>query len=472
MIRNRLLAVAAAGVCGLLLAVGSVVSSADAMGGFQASSYDDDIANAKDRQTKLAKEIEELEAALENTDAEIVEAAKKLAETEAKIPAAQQELDEATEALDAALVEQQLVADKLEAAEAQDRAITQQIEADEDRIGELQDIVAELARAQYQGVGDDEALSLVFGSATSEEFIDRFAADHNAARVQSNALADVEEIAAVNRNRGSRQEAVREYIVELKAEADALVELTTRLRAEAQAKRDELDRIVDEQKRITAELEAKRDEVLEQQRDLTAKQDAVMAEIKELVEKKLAEEAERKRREEEARRKAEEEARRKAEEEAAAAAGSGSSSSGSTSSGTGSSLTKGALAYPTALKYITSSYGMRFHPVLQYWRLHAGTDFRAYCGTPILAARSGTVIWATYQPGFGNQVMLDHDIVGGKVLMTSYNHLTSFSVRSGQTVSKGQVVGYSGNTGTSTACHLHFETYVNGATVDPMTLVG
>ncbi|WP_296666960.1 M23 family metallopeptidase, partial [Demequina sp.] len=74
--------------------------------------------------------------------------------------------------------------------------------------------------------------------------------------------------------------------------------------------------------------------------------------------------------------------------------------------------------------------------------------------------------------GFGNQVMVDHGFVNGNSLMTSYNHLTRFAVGSGQYVTKGQLVGYSGNTGTSTACHLHFETYVNGDTVDPMTLIG
>jgi murein DD-endopeptidase MepM/ murein hydrolase activator NlpD len=53
--------------------------------------------------------------------------------------------------------------------------------------------------------------------------------------------------------------------------------------------------------------------------------------------------------------------------------------------------------------------------------------------------------------------------------MTSANHLSSFAVSSGQRVSRGQLIGYSGTTGTSTACHLHFEVYINGSTVDPMT---
>lgn len=96
---------------------------------------------------------------------------------------------------------------------------------------------------------------------------------------------------------------------------------------------------------------------------------------------------------------------------------------------------------------------------------------RAYCGTPIYAARSGKVQWAKYYGGFGNQVLINHGSYKGKSLMSSYNHLSSFSVRSGQSVKAGQLLGYSGTTGTSTACHLHFEVYVNGSTVNPMTMM-
>nr|BFF18302.1 hypothetical protein GCM10025730_18230 [Promicromonospora thailandica] len=67
-------------------------------------------------------------------------------------------------------------------------------------------------------------------------------------------------------------------------------------------------------------------------------------------------------------------------------------------------------------------------------------------------------------------MLIDHGYTSsGTSVMSSANHLTSFAVSSGQHVSRGQVIGYSGTTGTSTACHLHFELYVNGSTVDPMT---
>jgi murein DD-endopeptidase MepM/ murein hydrolase activator NlpD len=68
--------------------------------------------------------------------------------------------------------------------------------------------------------------------------------------------------------------------------------------------------------------------------------------------------------------------------------------------------------------------------------------------------------------------MVDHGFVNGNALSTSYNHLTSFAVGAGQHVDAGQLVGYAGNTGTSAACHLHFEVYVNGATTNPRPLLG
>ena len=114
---------------------------------------------------------------------------------------------------------------------------------------------------------------------------------------------------------------------------------------------------------------------------------------------------------------------------------------------------------------------MRFHPVLNYWRMHAGTDLRTWCNTPVYAAAAGTVQWGTYRAGYGNQVMVNNGYWNGASLMSSYNHLSTISVSAGQKVSQGQLVGYAGNTGTSSACHLHFEVYVNGSTVDPWPLI-
>lgn len=126
----------------------------------------------------------------------------------------------------------------------------------------------------------------------------------------------------------------------------------------------------------------------------------------------------------------------------------------------------GALAYPVNGP-ISSGFGWRIHPIFHYRRLHTGTDFAVACGTPVHAAKAGRVILAGWAGGYGNRVVIDHGLVNGVGLATTYNHL-SHIVRSGGHVKKGQLIAYSGTTGSSTGCHLHFEVLVNGGFVNPM----
>ena len=127
----------------------------------------------------------------------------------------------------------------------------------------------------------------------------------------------------------------------------------------------------------------------------------------------------------------------------------------------------GTLSY-AANGPITSPYGMRFHPVLHVWKLHDGTDFGVPCGTPVHAAAAGTVMQTYYNGGYGNRIILNNGRMRGKSIVTTYNHLTRWIVRPGQHVSRGQTIGYSGTTGYSTGCHLHFMVIANGVTVNPM----
>ncbi|HEY5822084.1 MAG TPA: peptidoglycan DD-metalloendopeptidase family protein [Propionibacteriaceae bacterium] len=143
------------------------------------------------------------------------------------------------------------------------------------------------------------------------------------------------------------------------------------------------------------------------------------------------------------------------------------SSSSSGASSSGSSAHHG-FAYPVSAP-ITSPYGMRFHPVLHYWKLHDGTDFGAGCGTAIRAPYPGRVAERYYNAGYGNRLMIDHGRVDGSYITTGYNHAIRYTVGVGQRVSKGQVIGYVGTTGFSTGCHLHLMVWKNGRVVNPMT---
>jgi murein DD-endopeptidase MepM/ murein hydrolase activator NlpD len=107
---------------------------------------------------------------------------------------------------------------------------------------------------------------------------------------------------------------------------------------------------------------------------------------------------------------------------------------------------------------LTSPFGYR------WGRMHEGIDISVPEGTPIRAAKPGRVILAAYTGGYGNYTCVDH----GGGLSTCYAHQSSYAVSSGDTVDQGEVIGYSGNTGSSTGPHLHFEIRVNGSAVDPL----
>lgn len=129
--------------------------------------------------------------------------------------------------------------------------------------------------------------------------------------------------------------------------------------------------------------------------------------------------------------------------------------------------------WPTA-GGVSSVYGMRLHPILHYYRMHDGDDIGGKCGQPIWAAQSGTVIKAEmgYNGGSGNNVRIDHGDINGTDVQTGYLHMSKYTVSAGDKVNKGDVIGYVGNTGLSTACHLHFSAYKNGSGTDPMEYIG
>lgn len=117
---------------------------------------------------------------------------------------------------------------------------------------------------------------------------------------------------------------------------------------------------------------------------------------------------------------------------------------------------------------ISSRFGMRKHPILGYSKMHAGTDFAAPSGTPILAAGDGKVDFAGRNGGYGNYVRLSHD----NGVQTAYAHMSRFAkgITRGKRIRQGQVIGFVGTTGRSTGPHLHYEVVLNGKKVNPLTV--
>ena len=134
----------------------------------------------------------------------------------------------------------------------------------------------------------------------------------------------------------------------------------------------------------------------------------------------------------------------------------------------GKSITKSLMKTPINGARLSSSFGMRKHPILGYNKMHRGTDFAAPSGTPIMASGSGTVTRARWCGGGGNCVKIKHN----STYETIYAHMRAFAkgIREGKKVKQGQIIGYVGSTGLSTGPHLHYEVIVNGKKVNSQRL--
>ena len=134
----------------------------------------------------------------------------------------------------------------------------------------------------------------------------------------------------------------------------------------------------------------------------------------------------------------------------------------------GKSIVKSLMKTPINGARLSSSFGMRKHPILGFNKMHRGTDFAAPTGTPIMASGSGTVTRARWCGGGGNCVKIRHN----STYETIYAHMSKFArgIKEGKKVKQGQIIGYVGSTGLSTGPHLHYEVVVNGKKVNSQKL--
>ena len=134
----------------------------------------------------------------------------------------------------------------------------------------------------------------------------------------------------------------------------------------------------------------------------------------------------------------------------------------------GKSVEKALMKTPINGARLSSSFGMRKHPILGFTKLHTGTDFAAKEGTPILASGSGTITRAKWCGGGGNCIKIKHN----STYQTIYAHMKSFAkgIKVGKKVKQGQIIGYVGSTGMSTGPHMHYEVIVNNKKVNSQKL--
>jgi septal ring factor EnvC (AmiA/AmiB activator) len=213
---------------------------------------------------------------------------------------------------------------------------------------------------------------------------------------------------------------------------------------------ERLDEMLIEQQELLAEVERLRNSRALAAADARARVEQLDQEKDDLVDESARIEELIRERQREAR-----EAAREAERQRQAAQARGGSGGGGGSAQVSAPSSSG-FAWPLCAP-VTSEYGPR------WGRMHQGIDQGAGTGTPVGASKAGSVIFAGWQGGYGNLVLIDHH----DGVVTAYAHLSSIAAGSGQSVSQGQTIGNVGSTGNSTGPHLHFETRVNGNAVNP-----
>ncbi|WP_131105280.1 M23 family metallopeptidase [Ornithinimicrobium sufpigmenti] len=347
--------------------------------------------------------------------------------------------------------------------------------AEQDRLtGVRQDIAYLLARAEAVVVAKDQARAAAEAAKVELESLE---ADQARARAELETQKTIV-LASL--------EAEQEVSDELEAELARLAQDTHGLKLEEKA---ELERLAAEEAKRRAEEEARRQAAEEAARQAAAEEAARQraAEREAARQRAAAEEAQRRAdaeaqaeaerraaaadaeaeeaqrraeeqaREEEERRRAEEEAREEEERQ----------EDDDVHEASLPSPPPSYLTYPVNAP-ISSEFGNRLHPVLGIWLLHAGMDFAAGCGIPVVSAADGVVFTSGYNDRSGHYVIVDHGVHRGVNLTTTYMHFQSAPVvAAGQAVGQGEVVGHVGTTGSSTGCHLHFETRENGTPVNP-----
>ncbi len=331
---------------------------------------------------------------------------------------------------------------QLSVAQAEQAKAERQLKAGDVARQQTETQLGRIAARAYTG-GGLNGLSIALQADSAQQFVDQMSAARAALRAQSSQLDRLSVMQADLRANSAELAAAKAQVAELERQAGIVVAQRQDAQDAAAAAESEVAASLAQQKSALSAIQSKIAAERSRLDALGAEQAKLQAQLAERAKRLAAAEA-----------------ARRAQQ---AKGGSGSSGGGS---GGGQTSGGGFLSYPAAGS-ITSGFGMRYHPILHIYRLHSGTDFGVDCGTPVHAAADGDVISAGWAGGYGNRVVIDHGWVHGVDLATTYNHLTSIVVGGGH-VGRGQLIGYSGTTGLSTGCHLHFETLVNGSFANPM----
>jgi len=380
---------------------------------------------------KLDANIAQLSTAIEGTSQDLAKALVGLQRTKAELPGARQALTAADAAQGVADRNNQTMGTALAVARANAAKATDALGQNARNGQAVQDQLGNLVRDDYQQ-GGMSGLSIVLEATSPADFTDRIIMLDTVMRVRSETLRGLGTMRARGQADQAHLVAVRQQVAVLKARAEAALAQATAARKTAVAAKTKLDLLYADQSRYEATVAAKKATEIANLKKMQAESDSLARQLA---------------------------ARAKAAREAAAR---GTHQPGPRSAQQGSR--SGFLSYP-----LNAPVSQEFRPKGDPLGYHPGIDFAANCGSPVYAAAAGDVIMTTPESlsgGYGNRLIIDHGLQRGVDLTTTYNHLTRFVVTSGH-VARGQLVAYSGTTGFSTGCHLHFETRQDGTPVNP-----
>ena len=400
-------------------------TAASATGLVRADKNSDERKKLEAQQAASKKKQAELAAQLEGVNANLVQLAVALEQTKAAIPVAQTEVANAQAKLADAQAKHQQIQSRLAIANRQKQELREQIAQGEQTIEKTQVAIGQMARMAYRGAMlETSPLSLLLDSQSLDELTLRAQVAATATKSQNRAIVEAQEANAANNNARARQEAVTVRIGELETQAQQAVQAADEARVEQQRKLGEFQELQQKQVAQQGQLNNQRAAFEKQIADEKATQAAAAARIAALNQQPDAMPAR--------------------------------------------SISGGIFGAPLSSLTVTSPYGYRVHPITKTRRLHAGTDFGIGCGTPIYASQSGTVTFAGWEGTGGKSTYINHGTINGSKWQTTYRHQSQFKVSVGASVQKGQVIGLVGSTGGSTGCHLHFEVWQNGKTINPL----
>ncbi len=385
---------------------------------------------------KVDANIAQLSTAIEGTSQDLAKAILQLQRTTAALPRARQALTSAAAAQVVADRNSQMMTTAFAVAQANAAKATDALGQNARTGQRVRDQLTNLVRDDYQQ-GPASALSIMLEATSPADFTDRLITMDTVMRIRSQTLRGLGTVRAQGQADQAHLVAVRQQVAALKVQAEAALAQAAGARKTAAAAKTQLDILYSDQTQNEATVAARRATEMTHLAKMQAESDSLGRQLA---------------------------ARAKAAREAAARDRSAGVATQPVPQSAPQGSSSGFLSYP-----LNAPVSQEFRPKGDPRGYHPGIDFAANCGSPVYAAAAGDVIITTPESmsgGYGNRLIIDHGLQRGVDLTTTYNNLTSFVVTSGH-VARGQLVAYSGTTGFSTGCHLHFETRQDGTPVNP-----